>query len=123
MGADRGLCAGVHTMSGIGGWARNNVGLLAGWAGMLLTLAVGTVSQWTMLHAEHEQTTVRLERVELTTDQHRADIVQIKSDVRSITEAHDRLDRAVTRQEHATRNIDRLTVELKAVVKTLEAKR
>lgn len=110
-------------MSGIGGWARNHVGLVAGWAGMLLTLAVGTVSQWTMLHAEHEQTTVRLERVEVATERHATDIVQIRSDVRSITEAHDRLDRAVTRQEHATRNIDRLTVELKAVVKTLESKR
>ena len=108
-------------MSGaINGWVRENLPTLAAWIGMVLTMLVGTVSQWTMFEAQHAQAAERLERVEVVTEQHASELIRIKSDLRSITEAHDRLDRAVTRQEHATRNIDRLTVELKAVVKTLE---
>ena len=118
------VCQGVQPMSGsVGGWARQNVPTLAAWLGMILTLVVGSVSQYTMAMAEHEQTVARVEVVEVAAERQAREIVQLQSDVRSITEAHDRLDRAVTRQEHATRNIDRLTVELKAVVKTLEAKR
>ena len=118
------ICQSVQPMSGsVSEWARQNVPTLAAWLGMLITMVVGSVSQWTLMRAEHDQTVSRIERVEIEAEQHAAEIVQIKSDVRSITEAHDRLDRAVTRQEDATRNIDRLTVELKAVVQTLEAKR
>jgi len=105
------------------GWARQNVPTLAAWLGMVLTLIVGSVSQWTIMRAEHDQTVARVEVVEVAAERHAREIVQIKSDVRSITEAHDRLDRAVTRQEDATRNIDRTTAELKAVVQTLGAKR
>ena len=122
MVSDRWLCARVPAVSTIGTWAREHVGTVAAWVGMVLTMVIGTASQWTMLHSQHEQAAIRLDRVESVTAAHGGEIVAIKSDVRSITEAHDRLDRAVTRQEDATRNIDRLTVELKAVVKTLEAK-
>ena len=123
MGASGGLCAGCCAVSGLGKWARDHVPIIAAWIGMVLTMLVGTVSQWTMLNAQHERSAERLDRVETATDEHDTQIVQIKSDVRSITEAHDRLDRAVVRQEVATRQIDRLTVELKAVVSTLELKR
>jgi len=118
------VCAGVQPVSGTAaGWARQNVPTLAAWLGMVLTLIVGSVSQWTIMRAEHDQTVARVEVVEVAAERHAREIVQIKSDVRSITEAHDRLDRAVTRQEDATRNIDRTTAELKAVVQTLGAKR
>jgi hypothetical protein len=106
-------------MSMISSWARSNVGTIAAWIGMVLTMVVGTASQWTMLEAQHAQAAERLDRVETVAEKHAAEIVKLKSDVRSITEAHDRLDRAVARQEDATRQIDRLTVELRAVVKTL----
>ena len=108
-------------MSSLSSWAHANVGTIAAWVGMVLTMVVGTASQWTMLEAQHAQAAERLDRVEVQTEQHAEKIIKLRSDVRSITEAHDRLDRAVTRQEGATREIDRLTVELKAVVKTLEA--
>ena len=124
MGSLGWVCQSVRPMSGsVSSWARQNVTTIAAWLGMVVTMIVGSVSQWTLMHAEHDQTVTRIERVEVVAAQHTADIVQIKSDVRSITEALDRLDRAVTRQEDATRNIDRLTAELKAVVQTLEAKR
>jgi|TARA_R110000824_G_scaffold167861_3_gene344911 autotransporter translocation and assembly factor TamB len=106
----------------IGKWAQSNVGTIAAWIGMVLTMVVGTASQWTMLEAQHAQASERLDRVETAAEQHTAEIVKLNSDVRSITEAHDRLDVAVTRQEAATRQIDRLTVELRAVVNTLGAR-
>lgn len=121
MGAAGGLCARVRRVS-VSSWAQSNVGTIAAWIGMVLTMVVGTASQWTMLEAQHAQASERLDRVETASEQHAADIVKIKSDVRSITEAHDRLDVAVTRQEEATRQIDRLTVELRAVVNTLGAR-
>ena len=120
MVAAGGLCARVRLMS-VSSWAQSNVGTIAAWIGMVLTMVVGTASQWTMLEAQHAQAAERLDRVETVAEQHAAEIVRINSDVRSITEAHDRLDRAVAKQEDATRQIDRLTVELKAVVKTLGA--
>ena len=121
MGALGWVCQGVQPVSGsVSGWAKENVPTLAAWLGMVITVIVGSVSQWTLMRAEHGQTVARIERVEVASDHHAAEIVQIKSDVRSITEAHTRLDRAVTRQEDATRDIDRLTVELRAVVKTLK---
>ena len=123
MGAPGWVCASVRPVSGAGGWAKQNVPTLAAWLGMVLTLVVGSVSQYTLMRAEHDQTAARVEVVEVAAELHTSEIVQLKSDVRSITEAHDRLDRAVTRQEDATRNIDRATAELKAVVQTLGAGR
>lgn len=110
-------------MSTLGAWARGNIATLAAWIGMVLTMIVGTASQWTMLQAQHAHAAERLDEAEAMAEEHSQDLIKIKSDLRSITEAHDRLDAAVAKQEDATRQIDRLTVELRAVVKTLEAKK
>ncbi len=106
-------------MSAVTAWARAHVGTIAAWGGMAATMLVGTASQWTMLQAQHAQQAVRIERVEAVALLHTADIVEIRSDVRSISESVTRLDAAVTRQEAATRQIDRLTVRLETMVSTL----
>jgi len=101
-------------------WFRDNVGTVAGWVGMAAMLLVGAVTQWTAAQANQAVAKTEISSLRATTDEHEAEIVGIKSDVRSIREQQTRMDEVVTRQEGAVRDLEKLTTEIRAIVRAKE---
>ena len=116
MGSGRWLRAGGGPMS----WIRDNLGTVAGWFGMVSMLCVGAVTQWTVAKANQEQAQAEIVKLEAVTERHEGEIVRIKSDVRSVREQQHRLDEVVTRQEGAVRELEKLTIEIRAIVRAKE---
>ena len=98
-------------------WFRDNVGTVAGWIGMAAMLFVGAVTQWTAAKANQEQALAEIVALEATAIRQQGEIVSIKSDVRSVREQQTRLDEVVTRQEGAVRELEKLTIEIRAIVR------
>jgi hypothetical protein len=101
-------------------WIRDNVGTVAGWFGMVAMLCVGVVTQWTVAKANQAHSQSEIVKLEAASDRHEGEIVQIRSDVRSVTEQQRRLDEVVTRQEGAVRDLEKLTIEIRAIVRAKE---
>jgi chromosome segregation ATPase len=99
-------------------WFRDHVATVAAWLGMAATLLVGGAAQWTMAQAHMESARTSIADLETESRQHRRDIVDIRSDVRSVTEQQSRLESVVTRQEATVRTLETLTAELGAIVRT-----
>ena len=100
-------------------WLRDNAATLAAWAGMAATLLVGGAAQWTMAQAHAEQAKASIVELEASDAKQSTDIIDIRSDVRSVTEQQSRLSDIVTRQEHSVRQLETLTAELRAIVHTV----
>jgi len=101
-------------------WFRDNAATVAGWLGMAAMLLVGAVTQWTAAKASHERAQISLAALSSQGDVHEAEIVLLKSDVRSTRENLARLDEVVTRQEGAVRDLEKLTIEIRAIVRAKE---
>tara|TARA_R100000655_G_scaffold24510_1_gene49601 strand:- start:1096 stop:1407 length:312 start_codon:yes stop_codon:yes gene_type:complete len=98
-------------------WLRQNAGTVAGWIGMAAMLFVGAITQWTAAKANQEQALAEIVQLEAASIRHDAELSQIKSDVRSVREQQERLDAVVTRQEGAVRELEKLTIEIRAIVR------
>ena len=98
-------------------WIQENFATVGGWLGMFLMLCAGVVTQWTVAKANQEQAKTEITELKKTTTQHNGEIVRIKSDLRSVREQQKRRDEVVTRQEGAVRELEKLTTEIRAIVR------
>jgi len=98
-------------------WIGQNVPTVIGWLGMAAMLLVGAVTQWTLAQSGHAKSAAEIVELEATTTRHGVEIVSLKSDVRSIREQQARMDEVVTRQEGAVRDLEKLTIEMRALVR------
>jgi hypothetical protein len=116
MGSRRGLRAGGAAVK----WLGENVPTVIGWLGMAAMLLVGAVTQWTLAQSGHAKAVAEIGELEATTTRHEVEIVSIKSDLRSVREQQARMDEVVTRQEGAVRDLEKLTIEIRALVRAKE---
>ena len=101
-------------------WFKDNVGTVAGWIGMAAMLLVGAVTQWTAAQTNQAHAKAELSTLKATTSKHETELVAIRSDVRSTREQLKRMDEVVTRQEGAVRDLEKLTTEIRAIVRARE---
>ena len=120
MAAPAGIRQGGKTM--ITEWARENVATLAAWLGMLITMAVSLGAQWSVVDADVERHSQKIEQLQKHDQEQDDKITAIASDVRSVTEAQGRLEGLVTRQEATVREMQTLTAELRAHVRVMRGK-
>jgi len=106
----------------VSAWIRDNVATVAAWVGMALTLVVGGGVQWSLAQADVERHEVAIKGLEVSDRKQGDKLVRIESDVRSVTEAQDRLSGLVTRQEQAVREMQTLTAELRAHVRVMRGR-
>jgi len=101
---------------GLQKWAREHVGIVAAWMGMMTTLLISVGSHWTLAQVHHAQTEAHLSELDDKVEEHEAAIVTIRSDVRSISESQTRAIEVIERTDQGLRALEQVTSELRALL-------
>tara|TARA_R100001510_G_scaffold14607_1_gene11935 strand:+ start:19121 stop:19453 length:333 start_codon:yes stop_codon:yes gene_type:complete len=97
-------------------WAKQNAATLAAWAAMLATLAVTTAQDHALDQEQTQRHEVAIVELKASDQEQSAELIKVKSDLRSVSEAQSRLEVLVTRTEATVREMQTLTAELRAMV-------
>jgi len=97
-------------------WAREHVGTVAAWLGMMATLLISVGSHWTLAQVHQTKTEAHLSELDEKVEENEPAIVTIRSDVRSISESQARAIEVIERTDQGLRALEQVTSELRALL-------
>ena len=98
-------------------WLKTNGATAVGWIAVLIMVGWNSGARLAIIEGSQAEAQSDIAETSRRVAGHDVEIASIKGDVRSLTEQGTRQEQVITRQEQNLKELDRLVVELKAIVK------
>ena len=99
-------------------WLKLNGATAVGWIAVLIVVGWNGGARLAILEGSQVDTQSDVAATTRKVESHAKQIADIRGDVRSLAEQGARQETVITRQEESLRELDRLVVELKVIMKT-----
>ena len=98
-------------------WLKTNGATAVGWIAMLVMVGWNGGARLAILEGTQAEAQADIAETSRRIASHDIELASIKGDVRSLTEQATRQEQVITRQEDNLKELDRLVVELKTIMK------
>ena len=98
-------------------WLKTNGATAIGWVAVLIVVGWNGGARLALLEGSQADTQSDVAETSRKVEHNAKRITDIKGDVRSLAERGARQEQVITRQEESLRELDRLVVELKVIMK------